>query len=97
MSISFPNGSRSYDATRRRVRFWGYDSALEISFFVDAGALDAVQASSETAGDGEDQAEAQALQAFDEGLDRIREVAASIYASRHGFAHVLTAADFRAG
>jgi hypothetical protein len=25
MAISFPNRSRSYDATRRAVRFWGHD------------------------------------------------------------------------
>jgi|GEM_PF-3111735 len=25
MAITFPNLSRSYDATRRAVRFWGYD------------------------------------------------------------------------
>jgi Protein of unknown function (DUF1488) len=29
MAISFPNHSRSYDTTRRAVRFWGYDSAME--------------------------------------------------------------------
>ncbi|WP_456626522.1 DUF1488 family protein [Bradyrhizobium sp. URHC0002] len=27
--IEFPNHSRSYDQTRRAVRFWGHDSALE--------------------------------------------------------------------
>jgi hypothetical protein len=29
MALSFPNQSRSYDATRRAVRFWGHDSAME--------------------------------------------------------------------
>jgi len=29
MSLMFPNESRSYDATRRAVRFWGYDHAME--------------------------------------------------------------------
>jgi hypothetical protein len=37
--IEFPNHSRSYDQTRRAVRFWGHDSALEASFFIDEGAL----------------------------------------------------------
>ncbi|MGA7998160.1 MAG: DUF1488 family protein, partial [Bradyrhizobium sp.] len=26
--IDFPNHSRSYDQTRRAVRFWGHDSAI---------------------------------------------------------------------
>ena len=37
--IDFPNHSRSYDRTRRAVRFWGHDSAIEASFFIDEGAL----------------------------------------------------------
>ena len=37
--IDFPNFSRSYDVTRHAVRFWGYDSAIEASFFVDEDAL----------------------------------------------------------
>ncbi len=39
MTLMFPNHSRSYDATRRAVRFWGYDSAMEWSFFVTEDAL----------------------------------------------------------
>jgi Protein of unknown function (DUF1488) len=39
MSLSFPNQSRFYDATRCAVRFWGHDSAMEASFFVTADAL----------------------------------------------------------
>ncbi|MGD0314842.1 MAG: DUF1488 family protein [Xanthobacteraceae bacterium] len=38
MALSFPNESRFYDATRRAVRFWGHDSAMEASFFVNADA-----------------------------------------------------------
>ena len=37
--IAFPNHSRSYDVTRHDVRFWGYDSAIEASFFIDEDAL----------------------------------------------------------
>jgi hypothetical protein len=43
MAISFPNQSRSYDTTRRAVRFWGYDSAMETSFFVSEEALRRIQ------------------------------------------------------
>ena len=43
MALAFPNSSRSYDATRRAVRFWGYDSAMESSFFVTEDALRKLQ------------------------------------------------------
>jgi len=39
MAIIFPNHSRSYDATRRAVPFWGYDRSMESSFFIMADAL----------------------------------------------------------
>ena len=37
--IDFPNHSRSYDPTRRAVRFWGHDSAIEASFFINGDAF----------------------------------------------------------
>jgi hypothetical protein len=40
MTLTFPNPSRSFDATRDAVRFWGYDSAIECSFFVTRDALE---------------------------------------------------------
>jgi hypothetical protein len=43
MALSFPNDSRSFDATRRAVRFWGYDSSMETSFFVTENALQRLQ------------------------------------------------------
>lgn len=43
MGLSFPNHSRSFDATRRAVRFWGHDSAMEASFFVTEDALKRLQ------------------------------------------------------
>jgi len=39
MPLTFPNHSRSYDRTRQAVRFWGYDTSIEYSFFVTVGAL----------------------------------------------------------
>ncbi len=39
MAIDFPNRSRSYDTTRRAVRFWGYSRCIESSFYVTADAL----------------------------------------------------------
>ena len=38
-TLNFTNQSRSYDATRHAVRFWGYDGAREVSFFVTEHAL----------------------------------------------------------
>jgi hypothetical protein len=43
MPLSFPNQSRWYDATRRAVRFWGHDTAMEVSFFVTEDALIRIQ------------------------------------------------------
>src|ERR1700675_3858724 len=39
VALNFPNQSRSYDRTRHCVRFWAYDEALEIPFFVEEEAL----------------------------------------------------------
>ena len=36
MKLSFPNPSRSFDATRQCGCFWGYDQAIEVSFSVSA-------------------------------------------------------------
>ncbi|MGC2179970.1 MAG: DUF1488 family protein, partial [Bradyrhizobium sp.] len=44
--IDFPNHSRSYDQTRRAVRFWGHDSAIEASFFISEDALRRIQPNS---------------------------------------------------
>jgi hypothetical protein len=41
--IEFPNHSRSYDLTRRAVRFWAHDSAIEVTFFIDEDALTRIQ------------------------------------------------------
>ena len=41
--IDFPNHSRSFDATRRVVRFWGHDSAIEAAFFISQDALTRIQ------------------------------------------------------
>ena len=41
--LNFPNQSRCFDPTRRAVRFWGHDSAMEWSFFVTEDALKRLQ------------------------------------------------------
>ncbi|HBT44451.1 MAG: DUF1488 domain-containing protein [Alphaproteobacteria bacterium] len=72
MSLNFPNVSRSYEAKRNRVRFWGYDSALEITFFVDSGLLARL---CPDCGDGE----AGLLKAFDTMIERIHDAARKAY------------------
>jgi hypothetical protein len=39
MALSFLNRSRSYDARGAPCAFWGYESAMERSFFVVEDAL----------------------------------------------------------
>jgi hypothetical protein len=89
MKLSFPNPSRSFDATRNRVQFWGYDSAMEVSFFVGADALKKLCPEMRSA-------EAGFLKAFDAARKRIHEVAEEVYArGRKGsYAYILAAADF---
>lgn len=72
MSIHFPNASRSYDATRRAIRFWGHDSAMERSFFITAHALRQLQPNVEMEEDA-------LLDAFDLHRDRICQIAATLY------------------
>ena len=88
MSLSFPNPSRSYDATKNRVRFWGYDSAIEISFVVEEGALEKLCPDmSHTEGG--------LLVAFDDARTRIHEVADRVYArsTKRTFSFCLAASD----
>lgn len=87
MAISFPNRSRSYDADRHRIRFWGYDSALEVSFFLEEAALFKLIP-------GTQRAEAGILAAFDGAWDRITDVASRRYAPRQSGFCVLAASDF---
>jgi len=70
--IEFPNHSRSYDRTRRAVRFWGYDSAMEASFFIDEGALRRIQPDVHPTEWG-------FLDAFDSNRDLICAAAARVY------------------
>jgi hypothetical protein len=87
MSLSFPNDSRSYDTTRRAVRFWGYDSAMESSFFVTYEALKRLQPDlmyDETA----------ALLAFDNHRNAIQAVAAKVYARGRKGSYELTETEF---
>jgi hypothetical protein len=90
MTLSFPNSSRSFDEVKNRIRFWGYDRSIEISFFVEGDAL-------KVFGPQAPCAEAGYLKAFDAARQRIHAVAEKVYArgrksGSHSF--ILVAADF---
>jgi len=87
MTLNFPNPSRAYDATRRAVRFWGHDSAMEASFFVTEEALRRVAPG--MAAD-----EAGFLAAFDAHRDEIVAAAAKVYTRGHKGSYDVVAADF---
>ena len=85
--IDFPNHSRSYDQTRRAVRFWGYDSAIEASFFIAEDALRRIQPDAGTDESG-------FLNAFDCNRDLICAAAARIYVRGSRGSYDLVAANF---
>lgn len=86
MTINFPNQSRSYDATRRAVRFWGYDRSMENSFFIMADALKRMQP--DLRFDAND-----ILQAFDVNRERIYAIAAKVYARGRRGSYDLNVSD----
>jgi hypothetical protein len=87
MTLHFPNQSRFYDATRRAVRFWGHDSAMEVVFFVTEDALKRVQP-------GMRFDEAGLLSAFDANRDLIYRAAAKVYARGRKGSYDLLSTDF---
>ena len=88
MRLSFPNPSRSFDASRNRVRFWGYDQALEISFLLEEDALKKLCPDM-------NHAEAGFLDAFDAVRTRIHEAADRVYvcSGRRSHVYCLAATD----
>jgi len=87
MALNFSNTSRSYDATRLAVRFWGYDGALEASFFVTQDALGRLV--------GQDVvAETEALAIFDAKRQRIEKVAGMVYGRGRKGSYELARSDF---
>jgi hypothetical protein len=86
MTINFPNQSRSYDATRRVVRFWGYDRSMESAFFLTADALQMLQPDLQFEED-------EVLRAFDGNRDRIYAIAAKVYARGRRGAYCIYVGD----
>jgi hypothetical protein len=72
VALQFPNPSRSYDASRHCVCFWGHDNSREITFLLDDAMLRNMQP-----GVGLD--ERSILEAFDRGREKILEIAKKLY------------------
>jgi hypothetical protein len=85
--LNFPNQSRVFDPTRRAVRFWGHDSAMEWSFFVTEDALKRLQPKT-----GFD--EASLLDVFDANTAAIRAAAIKAFKRERKGSYELTAVDF---
>jgi len=85
--LNFPNQSRFFDPTRRAVRFWGHDSAMEWSFFVTEDAL--VRLQPKMARD-----EASLLLAFDANRAAIYVAATKAYKRGRRGSYELSATDF---
>jgi hypothetical protein len=85
--LNFPNRSRFFDPTRRAVRFWGYDSAMEWSFFVTEDALKLLQPGVECN-------EAGLLFAFDAHRAAIHAAAMRAYERKRKGSYELAVADF---
>ena len=85
--IDFPNHSCSYDPTRRAVRFWGHDSTIEASFFINEDALKRIQPDVHIDESG-------FLSAFDSNRDLICAAAAKVYVRGSRGSYDLVAANF---
>jgi hypothetical protein len=86
MTLSFPNGSRWYDRSRRAVRFWGNDSAMEAAFFVTEDALKRIKPDTRLD-------EAGLLGAFDSHRELIYAAAAKVYGRGRRGSYDINCAD----
>ena len=90
MSLNFPNQSRSYETVRNRIQFWGHDSAIEITFFLEADAL--LKLCPELTF-----AETECLKVFDSMLGDIHRIAKNVYqrSRQRAYVYALHAEDFK--
>ena len=85
--INFPSHSGSYEPTRRAVRFWEHDSAIEASFFMNEDALKRIQPDAQLDESG-------LLSAFDSNPDLICAAAAKVSVRGSRGSYDLVAANF---
>jgi Protein of unknown function (DUF1488) len=88
MTLQFPNHSRSYDRTRQAVRFWGYDTSIEYSFFITVDALECVEPPLRRDEEG-------FIGAFDAHRDLIFQTAADVHSRHRKSRYELVATDFQ--
>lgn len=77
MTISFPNPTRSFDASVDCVRFSGHDTAIEVSFFMEVNALTKIFPQLI-------KHEAEILDAFDTKIETIHKAATKAYKQNKG-------------
>ncbi len=87
MPREFPNLSRSFDATRRCVRFSGCEHTKDVAFFIERNAL-------RTLDDGSLAGPEPLLAACDRNRDTICRAAIRAYGHRRQGSYTLTLADF---
>lgn len=88
-ALRFPNTSRSLEPGKNRIRFWGYDKAIEITFFIELTALSKISLAA-------DSTETGLLGAFDDALEKIHAVAQDVYerSGNPSYTCILTENDF---
>lgn len=84
--LRFPNASRSYEASRGAVRFWGHDQSMEVSFYLTTEALKDLEPRLEAD-------EVGFLRAFDANTSRIHDAAVRAYAADRKGSYELKPAD----
>ncbi len=72
MALEFPNNMRSFDDSKSRINFWGYDRTIEVSYFIAADVLNRFKKDVGTQ-------ETELLEVFDDNIEKIRDVAARVY------------------
>jgi hypothetical protein len=87
MTLNFPNQTRSYDASRHGVRFWGYESVMECALFLTEEALKRIRPNLTLNEDG-------FLHAFDANRDLIYAAAVKAYARGRKGSYELVTSDF---
>lgn len=87
MALTFPNRSRSFDETRKAVRFLAHDGMFEVTFFIESSALVEIDYPRTTA--------AECLLAFDAARSAIQEAAQYRYSNERRSVYLLTGADLR--
>ncbi len=87
-TLSFPNESRSFDEASDRIRFWAYDGAIEVSFFVEGDAIRHLSKAMPST-------EAELLAVFDSSRQLLHHTAERVYrlSPRGSYTCVLTAED----